>query len=113
MINIVRGQTKALKFLLRGKTSGKPVDLTGATELVVSLPLETPADTFMVKKLSLTEISVGTDPKLGEVTVIDDLTTVETASLNPLGSAQRLKAVVTKGSDVKIYAADLLMISDL
>lgn len=113
MINIVRGQTKTLKFKLRGKTSGNPIDLTGSTEIVVTLPLETPEGTFLAKKLSLVELSVGTDPKLGEVSVISDLTTAETLTLKPDSAAQRIKAVVTKGSDVKIYAADLLMITDL
>jgi hypothetical protein len=113
MINIVRGQTKAIKFILRGATSGKPVDLSSVTELVVSLPIEIPSGTFMTKSFSLNEVSIGADPKLGEVSLVSDLSTAETALLNPDSAPQRLKAVVTKGTDVKIYAGDLLSISDL
>ncbi len=111
MINILRGQTKGITLKLRGLVSGDPLDLTGATEIIVSLPLAV-AGTFLTKTLTDNEVDLGSDLKLGIVTVTPDLTGVETLTLAIDSAPQKILVEVHKGSDIKFYKADLLQISD-
>ena len=76
MIEIIQGEKQTVNIDLVSKTTGKPFDLTGATEIKVCFKA---GSTTVSKLLSLAEVSVVGNALLGQITT--DLSTTDTDSM--------------------------------
>jgi len=76
MIEVIQGEKQTVNIDLVSKTSGKPFDLTGASEIKVCFKS---GSTIITKLLSLLEVSVVGDPLLGQITT--DLSTTNTDAM--------------------------------
>lgn len=108
MINVVQGQTKIIVIVLRGASSGNPLDLTGATEIAVSFPQTTPDGSFQQKLLSDSELSIQGDAKLGTIAI--PVVEADTA-LWLVGQALTVQIQVKKSGDDKTYSGAILNVS--
>jgi len=87
MLEIIQGEDQAVPIDLTSRKTGKPFDLTGATEILVCFKSGAQK---VEKKLTDTDVSIVGSPLLGQITT--DLTPADTTSL---GSTDNGTIVVT------------------
>lgn len=75
-ITITQGEDRAVTLFLVKKSNKRPFDLTGATEIEVKFPGE---EATISKKMTLTEVSIVDNAKLGVITMT--LSDTNTAAL--------------------------------
>jgi len=96
MIEVIQGERQRFLIDLASKKTKKPFDLTGNDDIEVCFKAGT---TLIVKKRTLTEVTIIGDPLLGQIEVF--LTKDETPTLPPVTDGITVTTILFPGDDVK------------